>query len=58
MALSDMHIDVSSISAHELQKTQAQIDAVVILRSADQLGQIAVRLKNIAGVTDVERVIR
>ncbi|MEA4823453.1 MAG: bifunctional (p)ppGpp synthetase/guanosine-3',5'-bis(diphosphate) 3'-pyrophosphohydrolase [Clostridiaceae bacterium] len=58
MALSDMHIDASSISAHELQKAQAQIDAVVILRNAEQLGQVAVRLKNIEGVTDVERVIR
>ncbi|MGI6335462.1 MAG: RelA/SpoT family protein [Eubacteriales bacterium] len=58
LALSDMRVDVSSISAHELQKALAQIDAVVILRSAEQLGQVAARLKNIPGVVSVERVIR
>ena len=58
MALADMHVDVSSLTAHRVQKTEAQINAVVILRSAEQVGQIAVRLKNIDGVTDVERVIR
>ncbi len=58
MALSDMHVDVSSLSAHELQHGEAQINAVVILRATEQVGQIAVRLKSIPGVTSVERVIR
>ncbi|MBE6928734.1 MAG: bifunctional (p)ppGpp synthetase/guanosine-3',5'-bis(diphosphate) 3'-pyrophosphohydrolase [Clostridia bacterium] len=58
MALSDMRIDLTGLTARELDDGGAEINAMVMLHDAEQLGQVALRLKNIPGVSEVERTIR
>jgi len=58
MALSDMHIDLNGLTARELDDGGAEINALVSISSVEQVGQIALRLKNIPGVSEVGRSIR
>ena len=57
-AISDMNIQMSSVSARAESKSNTVIDLVVNLRSAEQLGSVMLRLKRIQGVSDVSRVVR
>ena len=57
-AISDMNIQMSSVSARAESGNNTIIDLVVNLRSAEQLGSVMLRLKRIQGVSDVTRVVR
>ena len=57
-AISDMNIQMSSVSARAESGSDTIIDLVVNLRSAEQLGSVMLRLKRIQGVSDVSRVVR
>ena len=57
-AISDMNIQMSSVSARADNGSNTIIDLVVNLRSAEQLGSVMLRLKRIQGVSEVSRVIR
>ena len=57
-AISDMNIQMSSVSARAESGNSTIIDLVVNLRSAEQLGSVMLRLKRIQGVSDVTRVVR
>ena len=57
-AISDMNIQMSSVSARAENGNSTIIDLVVNLRSAEQLGSVMLRLKRIQGVSDVTRVVR
>lgn len=56
--ISDMNIQMSSVSARAESGSNTIIDLVVNLRSAEQLGSVMLRLKRIQGVSDVSRVVR
>ena len=56
--ISDMNIQMSSVSARADNGSNTIIDLVVNLRSAEQLGSVMLRLKRIQGVSEVSRVIR
>lgn len=57
-AISDMNIQMSSVSSRADNGSNTIIDLVVNLRSAEQLGSVMLRLKRIQGVSEVSRVIR
>ena len=57
-AISDMNIQMSSLTARTENENTAIIDLVVNLRSAEQLGSVMLRLKRVKGVSDVTRVVR
>ena len=57
-AISDMNIQMSSLTARTENENTAIIDLVVNLRSAEQLGNVLLRLKRVKGVSDVSRVVR
>ncbi|MBE6935997.1 MAG: bifunctional (p)ppGpp synthetase/guanosine-3',5'-bis(diphosphate) 3'-pyrophosphohydrolase [Ruminococcaceae bacterium] len=57
-AISDMNIQMSSVSARANGGDESIIDLVINLRNAEQLGSVLLRLKRIDGVSDVTRVVR
>ena len=57
-SISDMNIQMSSLTARTENENTAVIDLVVNLRSAEQLGSVMLRIKRVKGVSDVTRVVR
>ncbi len=58
LILSDMRIDVTNLSARELDDGGALVQAVIQLKSAEQLGQIMLKLRKVPGVLNVSRTIQ
>lgn len=58
LILSDMKIDVVNLSARELVDGGALVQAIIQLKSAEQLGQVMVKLRKVPGVIDISRNIQ
>ena len=58
LILSDMKIDVVNLSARELGDGNALVQAIIQLKSAEELGQVMVKLRKVPGVLDITRNIQ
>jgi len=58
LILSDMKIDVVNLTARELGDGEALVQAVIQLKSAEQLGQVMVKLRKVPGVIEISRNIQ
>ncbi len=58
LIMSDMRIDVTNLSARELDDGGALVQAVIQLKSAEQLGQVMIKLRKVSGVLNVSRNIQ